>query len=310
MSMRLALLAALLWARSAAGQGVDGAYRGYVEAGPSSTERFQSRFRSNFLGGEFEFVLWPGRGLAEDGKPLAIQTFQQRPNEVGLSAHADAFQRFVDQNPSSHGEELEATVFGGHWFSNVFLGAGLHAERVDEAPATAGAFSPFQYTLLEPDVELAVQLGSVRLAADYQWRRFWKGDLPKNADWGRIALSVRALLADTMLFTVRGYNLHGSGEGATLQVNLYPRARLGLYWSAYYEDGTIYFDSLQSYTRLGLTLGFGLRLTRQLELDPFFNVDVATQDLPDAAPVGTVVLAVAIPIHTLRAGVSVLWRFQ
>ncbi len=55
----------------------------------------------------------------------------------------------------------------------------------------------------------------------------------------------------------------------------------------------------KTYNRLGISLGMGLRLTRQLEVGPILSLDVITQDLPEA-----------IPVYDLGAGLSVLWRFQ
>lgn len=72
-------------------QGGDATYRGYVGAAASGSFDVQDTSWSDSLEGGLSLRIWPGCRLKDDGTPLSLQEFLQRPNEIGLSVGAAGF---------------------------------------------------------------------------------------------------------------------------------------------------------------------------------------------------------------------------
>lgn len=308
MTSKLAPLAALLWACAAQAQEGDSTYRGYVGAGAAGSLQLWEGGRSNSIGGGLTVGVWPGRRLVDDGAPLSMQAFLQRPDELRLSLSGSALQAAYDSIAlTGDGYGLSANVSGGHWFSRVYLGGGLLAEREHEVFMVGQAQSRYpsnQFTRLEPDVMLAVHWSVVHLSADVQWRFFWDDQRLKAPPMFRIALSAQALVAQTTYLEVRAYTFQDGGGGARLTVEVFPSATLGIYGQLVFEDGAIYYNTSKGYSRVGLELGAGIWLTHALRLDPFLAAATVSPDGGGAANGGV------IEMWNLRGGASLNWRFR
>jgi hypothetical protein len=208
--------------------------------------------------GTLGLTVYPGSSIVDDGEPLALQPFLQRPNELSVAVHGRRF--WWDGGQNSRGQAGISTSLGGR-IGPMWLGGSLLFESIggDDTSVLGQTLSSFgidsTLRVLQPGVDVGARLGPVQLDVSYALQLL---DGPRSEPArSSLAIGLRAVIEKTAL-ALRGYSFERGGGGVSGEVELFLSPNVGVSGGGQIEDGAPYVDSNRRYRRQGGHVGLGI----------------------------------------------------